>query len=290
MNIYEERIYQEYRALLFSIAYRMLGSIPDAEDIVQDTFLAFFQQNAAHIQNKKAFLCKIVTNLCIDTLRSARIKREVYTGPWLPEPLVQGDPTDPLNQIIVNDTLSISYLFLMENLSPTERAVFILREAFDFNYKEISEIVDKSELNCRKIFERGRKKLGSKSHETSLNNEKNQKLIIEFIQAFQQGDLKKVMGLISENVILYSDGGGIVKAAINPITSRERVLPFLLGVASKAPRDLTTEIKRVNGEVGVVNMIKTAPHSVISFEVKEQQIVNIFIIMNPEKLNHLDLG
>lgn len=288
MNSLDEQVYKEHKPLLFSIAYRMLGSVAEAEDIVQETFLSFFQQDVDRIQNKKAFLCKIATNLCIDTLKSARKKREQYTGPWLPEPFLIGEQqTDPLNQVIVNDTLSISYLFLMENLSPNERAIFILREGFTFSYKEITEIVNKTEMNCRKIFERAKGKLGSTSHETKLNNEKNKRIMTEFIYAFRQGDLKKVLNLLSEEVILYSDGGGIVKAAINPIFSRDRVLPFLLGIAAKAPKEFTSDIKEINGEVGVFNTIRSNPHSVICFHVLDEQIEKIFIIMNPEKLKHL---
>jgi RNA polymerase sigma-70 factor, ECF subfamily len=288
LNSLEEQVYKDYKPLLFSIAYRMLGSVAEAEDIVQEAFLTFFQQDVDRIQNKKAFLCKIAANLCIDTLKSARKKREQYTGPWLPEPFLVGDQqTDPVNQVIVNDTLSISYLFLMENLSPNERAVFILREAFAFSYKEITEIINKSEMNCRKIYERAKRKLGSTSQETKLNNKKNKRIMTEFIHAFQQGDLKKVLNLLSEEVILYSDGGGIVKAAIYPIISRDRVLPFLLGIAAKAPKEFISDIREINGEVGVVNTVRAAPHSVICFQVLDEQIEKIFIIMNPEKLKHL---
>lgn len=289
MNNNEESLYRQYKILLFSIAYRMLGTVTEAEDIVQDTFLTYFQKkDSVEILNEKAYLCKVATNLCIDLLRTARKKREVYTGPWLPEPYIPSEEGNPLDQMLKLDGLSISYLIMMEKLSPTERAVFILKDVFGYSYKDISSMIEKTEVNCRKIFERAKTKLGEKIENTKLNNEKNQSVISDFISAFQKGDMKRVLMLVSENVTLYSDGGGVVKAAINPIYSRERVLAFLLGVVSKAPAELKTTFEKVNGQLGMVNTVNTVPHSVISFHIEDEQINGIYIVMNPEKLTRIE--
>ncbi|WP_338448792.1 RNA polymerase sigma-70 factor [Niallia oryzisoli] len=279
----EEIIFKQYRALLFSISYRMLGSVTEAEDIVQETFLSYFQHDTGAVKNEKAYLCKMAINLCLDTLKSARKKREVYVGPWLPEPILTPvEQDDPADQAIAKESLSFSYLLLMEKLSPVERAVFLLREVFGFSYREIGEIVTKTEANCRKIFTRLKEKIGAEVQVTTLNNDKNQTIISEFIQAFQNGDMEKIMTLVSEEVVLYSDGGGIVKAAIKPIYSRNHVLSFLTGIAAKAPADLITKFQNINGQLGVVNYINSYPHSVISFQDQNEQITNIYI--NPEKL------
>lgn len=280
----EEELYQKYKPLLFSISYRMLGSVVEAEDIVQETFLTFFQKDMSSVVNQRAYLCKIATNLCLDLLKSAKKKREVYIGPWLPEPYIDSEPED---LTMMRHSLSISYLLMMEKLTPTERAVFLLRKVFGFSYKEVMDIVQKTEVNCRKIFARAREKIKTGEQNTKLDNKKNEGIILDFIRSFQNGDMNKLMELISENVILYSDGGGIVKAAIRPILSRHRVLPFLFGVSSKAPSDLETEIKMVNGQYGVLNKMNSIPHSVISFHLENGQVKEIYIVMNPEKLRHL---
>lgn len=280
----EDEIYRVYKPLLFSISYRMLGSVVEAEDIVQESFLTFFQKDIASISNHKAYLCKITTNLCLDLLKSARRKKEVYIGPWLPEPYI---PSETEDLIITKDGLSISYLLMMENLKPTERAIFLLREVFGFSYKELSGVIRKTEVNCRKIYTRAKEKMGVVGEETKLNNEKNAPIILDFIRSFLNGDVKKLLELISEDVILYSDGGGIVKAAVRPILSKQRVLPFLMGVASKAPSDLKTEIKNVNGQLGVLNSINSVPHSVISFHIENEMVKAIYMVMNPEKLKHI---
>lgn len=280
----EDEIYRMYKPLLFSISYRMLGSVVEAEDIVQDSFLSFFQKDFASIANHKAYLCKIATNLCLDLLKAARRKREVYIGPWLPEPYILSGPDDLMS---TKDGLSFSYLLLMERLNFTERAVFLLREVFAFSYKEISGIVEKTEVNCRKLFTRAKEKIELGEQGTKLNHEKNDEIILDFINSFLNGDMKKVMELISDDVILYSDGGGIVKAALRPILFKQRVLSFLKGIASKAPDELKTEIKKINGQWGVLNLISSVPHSVISFHIENYRVNAIYIVMNPEKLKHI---
>ncbi|MDQ0231699.1 RNA polymerase sigma-70 factor [Metabacillus malikii] len=282
-----EDLYTRYKPLLFSIAYKMVGTVSEAEDIVQDTFLTFFQQDLYAIQNEKAYLCKIATNRALDLLKSSRKKREVYVGPWLPEPYLKGNGEDLLNQYLDDEQLSFTYLFMMEKLAPNERSVFILKEGYSFKYSEIAQILDKTEANCRKLLERAKQKIRSKTYETTLNNGKNRDITQSFIKAFQEGKMNEVIKLMSEDVILYSDGGGIVKAAIKPIYQRDRVLAFLLGVASKLPQDFVFEQAEINGQIGLVNRVNHQTHSVICFQVDNEVMDKIYIVMNPEKLAHI---
>src|SRR4051812_18891712 len=227
--------YKQFKPLLFSIGYRMLGSVAEAEDIVQETFLKAYQIDDQKIDNKKAYLCKIMTNRCLDVLKSARYRREHYVGPWNPEPLLlESSPDfDPSEVVLQNEGLSIAYLRMMEHLAPDERAVLLLREVFDFSYLEIGNVIEKKEENCRKIFSRAKQKVAGIEGE-SLNYEANKSIINRFIQAFEQQHMNTLLELLSENVTLYSDGGGKVRAAKRPIHSLPNVLAFLYGIAKKA--------------------------------------------------------
>lgn len=278
--------YMKYRPLLFSLGYRLLGSVKDVEDLVQETFLRAYQINEVKLENKKAYLCKVMTNCCLDLLKSARFRREQYIGPWLPEPLWPDDlkEKDPSETAIQKEGLSIAYLRMMENLSPHERAVFLLREVFSFSYAEISSFIEKQESSRRQLNSRAKKKLSAVSAE-SLDYEKNKSLILRFIEAFQTKNTTEPLKLVSEEVILYSDGGGIVKAAIRPIVSSRNVLSFIFGIIKKMPDDFIFEVKRINGQPAVVNRINGEPHSVISFYIINERIKEIYMLLNPEKLN-----
>lgn len=277
--------YEQYKPLLFSIGYRMLGSIVEAEDIVQETFFKAYQVNNQEIINLKAYLCKIMTNRCLDALKSARHKREYYVGPWNPEPLLQEHTTEfnPAEAILHKEGLSIAYLRIMEHLTPDERAALLLREVFHFTYLEISIIIEKKEENCRKIFSRAKRKVSGIEGE-SLHYEKNKSLIDRFIHAFQTQNMDTLLELISEKVILYSDGGGIVKAAARPIIYRPNVLAFLYGIIKKVPENYYLEVKAVNGQPAIVNVIDGKIHSIISFYIDNEKVREIYMTLNPDKL------
>ena len=187
--------YQQFKPLLFSIGYRMLGSVAEAEDLVQETFLKAYQIDDQEIENKKAYLCKIMTNRCLDVLKSARHRREQYVGPWNPDPLllVSSPDVDPSEIVLQKEGLSIAYLRMMEHLAPDERAVLLLREVFQFSYAEISDIVEKKEDNCRKIFSRAKQKISSIEDE-SLHYEKNKSIVDRFIQAFPNAEYGHLIG------------------------------------------------------------------------------------------------
>lgn len=277
--------YQQFKPLLFSIGYRMLGSIVEAEDIVQETFLKAYQINEQQIDNKKAYLCKMVTNRCLDVLKSARHRREQYIGPWNPEPLLleKTDYSDPSEILLQKEGLSIGYLRMMEHLAPDERAVLLLREAFDFSYLEIANMIDKKEENCRKIFSRAKQKIVHVEGE-SLNYEENKSIVNRFIQAFTMQNTEALLELISENVTLYSDGGGKVKAAVRPIVSLSNVLALLNGIIKKAEEDFYFEVKNVNGQPAIVIYMNNTMFSIISFYVSNDKINEIYMTSNPEKL------
>lgn len=267
----------------------MLGSVMDAEDMVQDIFLALDKVDTTRVTNVKAFLCKMVTNRCIDQLRSARSKREVYVGPWLPEPLLtDGAKGDPESSAIMRDHLSLAYLTMIEKLTETERAVLVLREALAFDYPEIAEMTGKSEANCRKILSRVKQKLGNETEEASIPLEQHRQLVQDFMQAIMSGNVERVLSLLTEEAVLYSDGGGVVKAALNPIITAERVALFLTGVAKKRPDSLRYHAAEVNGQPGFIGSIGEQVQSVLSFKVKGNRIEEIYIVLNPEKLKHIN--
>ncbi|MED3551742.1 RNA polymerase sigma-70 factor [Cytobacillus praedii] len=277
--------YQLFRPLLFSLGYRMLGSVAETEDLIQETFLKAYQLREDTIQNKKAYLCKMMTNLCLDLLKSARYKREHYVGPWNPEPLLleKLHAFDPSEMIIQKEGLSIAYLRMMEHLTPDERAVLLLREALDLPYPEIAAIIEKKEENCRKVFSRAKKKIALAEGE-SLNYEKNKSMITRFIQAFQTQNMDDLLDLLSENVTLYSDGGGKVHAAIHPIVSVPKVLALLYGVIKKAPDDFYFEVKSVNCQPAIIIYMNGKLQSILSFDIRKEKINEIYITMNPQKL------
>lgn len=278
--------YNKFKPLLFSIGYRMLGSISEAEDIIQETFLKAYQINDEKIVNKKAYLCKIMTNRCLDALKSARFRREHYVGSWNPEPLLFESSTefyDPSEVVLQKEGLSIAYLRIMEHLAPDERAALLLREIFNFSYSEISNIIEKNEENCRKIFSRAKHKISSIEGE-SLNYKRNRSIVDRFIQALQMQNMEILLKLISEEVTLYSDGGGKVRAAVRPIVSRSNVLAFLYGIIKKAPKDFYFEVKNVNGQPAIINYMNSEIQSIISFYINMDTINELYITMNPDKL------
>ncbi|WP_114571932.1 RNA polymerase sigma-70 factor [Exiguobacterium flavidum] len=280
-----EQEYQQFRPLLFSIGYRMLGSVVETEDLVQETFLKAYQLSKSNVEFKKAYLCKMMTNRCLDVLKSARHKREQYIGPWNPEPLLleKVQAFDPSEMLMQKEGLSIAYLRMMEHLTPDERAILLLKEVFDFSYAEIADLIRKKEDNCRKIFSRAKQKISDVEGE-SLDFEKNASLIERFVEAFNMQDMDVLLDLVSENVTLFSDGGGKVTAAVRPIVSVSSVLALLYGVMKKAPEDFFFEIKNVNLQPAVVIYMNGKIQSVLSFYIRDEKIVEMYIIMNPDKL------
>lgn len=277
--------FEQQRPLLFSIAYRMLGSVMEAEDAVQETYLRYMATDADAIQSAKAFLSTVVTRLCLDQLKSARVKREAYFGPWLPEPLPTADAPDEL--LARHESISMAFLLLLEMLSPVERAVFLLREVFDYDYPAIAQIVGKSEANCRQLHSRAKKHIHDGRPRFTPSPQAQQQLVGQLLAAMQAGDSDAFAALLAEDVELRSDGGGKAAAATRPLHGRETVMRFLLGIYNRRPLNTTAEFTEVNGAPALMVRVDCKLENVMSFEISGASISAIRIVRNPEKLRHL---
>ncbi|HFK1463101.1 MULTISPECIES: sigma-70 family RNA polymerase sigma factor [Bacillus] len=283
-----EQLYEAYQLLLFSLAYRILGSVMDAEDIVQDVFISLNNiEDLQSIENMKAYLCKMTTNRSIDKLRSAAHKRNVYVGMWLPEPIVE-ESDEPSKSFIMKESLSTAYLLLLQQLSEVERIVFILREVFSYEYEEIASIVDKSSVNCRKIFQRARKSMLEKPKQSKLSTEKMASYIEKFVSSLQCGDAEGMLEVLKTDAILKADGGKVT-TAINPIYSADRIIRLFFGIAQRLTEEYTVDFKMVNGIPGVIVTINNKVTYVLSFAFEDEKISNIYMMVNPEKLMHLNV-
>src|SRR5690606_29198030 len=218
--------FEEYRSLLFAIAYRMLGSAMEAEDIVQEAYLRYRDTPPESIRSLKSFLTTIVHHLCLDHLKSAQVRRENYVGPWLPEPIITDDNASlrsPLHQITSRESISMAFLVLLESLSPLERAVFLLREVFDYEYAEIAQITGRSESACRQLFSRAKKHIRDNRPRFPASPEDHEKMVVRFMDACVAGDIDGLMSLLAEDVTAWTDGGGkVTGAARYPIQGRDK--------------------------------------------------------------------
>ena len=285
-----ESLYRTYRTYGLSIAYRMLGTFTDAEDIIQDLFAELAVKNMTDVQNMKAYIAKSVTNRCLNLLHSAKKKREEYIGEWLPEP-VTGTAELPELAAEQKDTLSYAYLLMLERLGPVERAVFLLREVFEYDYEQIADMTCKTEANCRKIFSRAKQQLkGSEIPSTPIAQGQRKAMVERFANAFLHYDPETLLSLLTEDAVLISDGGGAARAAIRPIVSRERLLRLF--TSPKAYRDLRTwdvHVAEINGEVNLVYTSEAEVKSVLCFQFSESgdQVQHLYMIKNPQKLKHM---
>ncbi|HYI44405.1 MAG TPA: RNA polymerase sigma-70 factor [Actinomycetota bacterium] len=275
--------FHELRGYLFGLAYRMLGSAGDAEDIVQEAYLRW-SNISEPVDSPKAFLSKVTTRLCIDHLKSARVQRESYVGPWLPEPVPTEQIAGPEEAAEKADSLSMAFLVVLESLSPTERAVFLLREVFGYDYPEIAEIVDRSEANCRQIAHRAKEHIASRRPRFEASREQREDLMYRFMAACTMGDMDGLMTLLTEDITLFSDGGGRTRAARKPIYGASKVARFLLGVIQKAPEDYSTQIVNVNGQPAIALYEGTRPFTVLSLDMTEDRIQGLHVVVNPDKL------
>jgi RNA polymerase sigma-70 factor (ECF subfamily) len=282
------------RGLMFSIAYRMTGSVAEAEDLVQEAFFRFerARQNGVVVESPKAYVAAATTRLAIDHMRSARVRRESYVGTWLPEPIVTDlgpGPESPEQMAELSDSLSMAFLVLLESLSPVERAVFLLREVFDYSYEDIAQIVDKSEPNCRQIFGRARRHLDAHHARFEASAEQNEALVRSFLVAARDGDLDQLVDLLAADAIMCGDGGGKASAVREALHGRDVIAGFIISLFKRAaPLGATAEPVSVNGGPGII--LRDAQHkvvSVLSLEVADGMIQALRGIVNPDKLRHL---
>ncbi|MBP1996221.1 RNA polymerase sigma factor SigJ [Paenibacillus eucommiae] len=284
-----ESLYKAYKTPLFSLAYRMLGSVMDAEDIVQEAFLSYdLLPNANAIQNERAYLYKIVTNRCLDLLRSSAKKREMYVGPWLPEPLIEQGAldADPSDAYLQRESISTAYLLLLQQLNAVERAVFLLREIFRYSYDEIAEMIGKTSANCRQIFHRAQNSIHFEPGPTPSISVAEEK-VKDFVNSLMQGNTNKLLELISENVVFYSDGGGKVRAAQIPIIGIDQVIKLHQSLLKMYEGKFSYIFLSVNGQPGIRINFSEGFQYVYSFAFKNNQIQTIYSVANPDKLRHL---
>jgi RNA polymerase sigma-70 factor (ECF subfamily) len=287
-----EDVFAEFRRLLFSIAYRMLGSATEAEDIVQEAYLRFLGETAAgvRVESPKAYLSAITTRLSIDHLRSARVRRESYVGTWLPEPLVTDE--DPLTERAAEtaDSLSMGFLVLLESLTPVERAVFLLREVFEYDYAEIASIVGKSEDNCRQIANRSRRQVQAGRPRFEASKAQREELAHRFFEAAAKGDVEGLVGMLAADVVAYADGGGKVAAFPHPIHGRDGIARLLQGPAARGWRSSLAAMRlaEINGQPGALFFDHDGvPVVAVSLDIVDDQVQTLRAVSNPEKLAHL---
>jgi RNA polymerase sigma-70 factor (ECF subfamily) len=282
--------FNKHRKLLFAIAYRMLGSVADAEDMLQETYVRWQQALDSEIRSPRAFLVTIVSRLCLNHLDSARARREEYFGEWLPEPLLtEGDSNlSALGEVEVDDSLSFAFLVLLERLTPMERAVFLLREVFEYEYAEIANILGHSEPNCRQLLRRGRQHIADNRPRFNPPPQQRERLMKEFLQATAGGNLERLVELLTSDVALHSDGGGKGPALPVLIQGARKVARALVGASRKlVPANIVTRLASINGELGAISYQEGKPFSVITFDVADARIRGVYIVSNPQKLAHV---
>jgi RNA polymerase sigma-70 factor, ECF subfamily len=283
-------VFQEYRPLLFSLAYRMVGSAAEAEDLVQDTYLRFQPARLNTIESPKAYLSAIVIRLCLNHLASARVRRETYVGPWLPEPVgdaAHPELAGPEARAVEADTISLAFLVLLERLTPAERAVFLLREVFEYEYDDIAKILDRTEAACRKLFSRARDHLAAHRPRFQASPDDHRRLLEQFLRAARTGDIDGLTALLSDDVTLWADGGGkIPGAALRPLHGAAAVARFLIHVTARyTPPDARLAVVNVNGKPTLlVRRPDGSPFVVVSVEVDQARITTVWAIGNPDKL------
>jgi RNA polymerase sigma-70 factor (ECF subfamily) len=275
-------VFEDQRGVLLGLAYRLLGSMWDAEDVVQDAYLRWTRADRGGIRDPRAFLVTVVTRLALDQLRPARVTRAAYVGPWLPEP-VATDRLGPLDTVELRDTVAFATVHLMERLSPPERAVFVLREAFELPYDEIAEIVGLSAVACRQTSHRARRRLAEGGGERFHPSRQDQaRLLTGFLEAASSGDLTALSRVLADDVTAWSDGGGVVRAARRPVQGRRKVAAFWTGLFRRrwfGPH----QIVEVNGEIGV-RMTLGGNERILIMDIRAGQILQIFSVLNPVKL------
>ena len=275
-------VFESHRKFLLGVAYRMLGSIADAEDIVQTAYVRWTTAETTEVTDPRAYLARVVSRLCLDRMKSAAMKRERYVGTWLPEPVVE--PADA----VVADDLSVALLLTLERLSPLERAAFLLHDVFDMEYAEIAETLGRTEIACRQLAARGRQRVRQERPRFKPSPETAARIVDAFAAALGDGKLDALADLLAEDAVVYTDGGGKRVAALNPIDGREKVVRFLAGMTKKSVYGQLTHVERatINGLPGFVIGTAEGPET-IAIAIEGDRIASIYVVRNPEKLRHL---
>ncbi len=278
------RSFEPHRRRLVGLAYRMLGSVTDAEDAVQDAFLRWHATDRSAVDNVGAFLSKTVARLCLDHLKSARRRRETYIGPWLPEPLIEDAAGDALA-----DDISVALLLALERLSPLERAAFLLHDVFDMAFVEVADALGRNEAACRQLAARARRHLRDTKPRFPLSRDEETRLAEAFLVASRSGDVDGLRTLLAEEAVAFTDGGGKRVAALNPIRGRDRLLRFFSGIARKTGGLAPVVVHRgpINGLVGYVTLEADGALQTTALEIRDGLVAAIYVVRNPDKLTHL---
>jgi RNA polymerase sigma-70 factor (ECF subfamily) len=278
----ETAVFLGLRPTLFGVAYRMLGSASEAEDVLQEAFLRWQAQDDGTVESPKAFLTSVVTRLCIDQLGSARARRETYVGQWLPEP-VSTEP-EPGRAAELADSLSLAFLVLLEELSPAERAAFILREVFGYSYEETASMLERNQAACRQLVSRAHRQIDGRRRRFDADRARGQELVERFLVACGGGDVDGLLSLLAPDVVVWTDGGGRARAAPRPVVGPARATRFLINVAKRLPADAVVRIAVLNGQPGIVVEEGGAATLATTFDVIDGVICGVRIVSNPDKL------
>ena len=278
--------FEQYRPRLFGIAYRMLGAVDDANDVVQETYLRWHRADLNEIRAPEGWLVAVTTRLSIDRLRHTAVERERYPGDWLPEPLVTAPQSTDRSAELASD-LSMAFLVLLERLAPEERAAFLLREVFDAEYAEIARVLERSEAACRQMVHRARERVRSDRTRFPVANETRERLVERFLEAIRLEDRESLLAIVAPDATWTSDGGGVVRAARRVIEGGERIVRLVLGVERKWGSQLRHEIAWINGEPAVITMAGDHLFATMSFDTDGERLTGFYRVLNPVKLKHV---
>lgn len=276
-------VFEEHRPTLERLAYRMLGSWADADDVLQEAYLRWTRADRSNVESPRAFLHSIVSRLCIDQRRVIDARKETYIGPWLPEPAIETSAS-PEQAVERTESISFALLTVLESLSPVERAAYLLRQMFDYDYAEIARLIGKSEVNCRQLVRRAEEHIHQRRPKFEAPIDQAERVTGAFLQACTTGDLNGLVQLLAADAVAYSDGGGKATAARVPVVGADRVAKFFVGITKKLPPGTELRLVRVNGRPGVMVIESEKVHNVMTLDVVDDKIVAVYVIRNPEKL------
>jgi RNA polymerase sigma-70 factor (TIGR02957 family) len=291
----DAEVFEEYRDLMFAVAYRMLGSVADAEDAVQDAWLRWSAAPRGEVSNPRAYLSRVITNTALNRLRSARARREAYVGPWLPEPLLTDSGPDVAERAELAESVSMAMLIVLESLTPEERAVFVLREVFGFSHADIAETLDRSEPSIRQLAHRAREHVQARRPRFDVDGTQQREVTERFLAAATGGDLDGLMTVLAPDVTLLSDGGGKARAPRRPIAGAQKVARFLTAISGREymgvqVTDMTVRLIEINGSEGVLITSPERPIAALTLTVANGRITTIQLLANPDKLAAIAAG